>query len=74
MLSEAELQRISSACARAGTWLVCDNTYEDFAWDGRTHHCLADPHVVHIFSFSKVRMHVLVLGLQPHVQMMTANV
>ena len=44
----------------AGAWLLVDNTYEDFIWEegaghGARHHCVAGPHVIHIFSFSKVR-------------------
>ncbi len=33
-------------------WLVLDDTYEDFVYNGR-HHCPSAPHVLHVFSFSK---------------------
>lgn len=37
----------------AGAWLVLDNTYEHFLYNGLRHHCARGPHVVHLFSFSK---------------------
>ncbi|XP_078432303.1 pyridoxal phosphate (PLP)-dependent transferases superfamily protein [Wolffia australiana] len=48
------LQRISDICKRTGTWLVVDNTYEYFMFDGLKHYCLEASHIVNIFSFSKV--------------------
>jgi aspartate/methionine/tyrosine aminotransferase len=53
MLSKEDLERVSSVCKENGVWLVVDNTYEHFVYDGRTHHCVGDRHVVNIFSFSK---------------------
>ncbi|KAL2493398.1 Pyridoxal phosphate (PLP)-dependent transferases superfamily protein [Abeliophyllum distichum] len=47
------LQRISDLCRDAGCWLVVDNTYEYFMYDGRKHVCLEADHIVNIFSFSK---------------------
>ncbi|KQK02991.1 aromatic aminotransferase ISS1 [Brachypodium distachyon] len=47
------LQRISDLCRNAGSWLVVDNTYEYFMYDGMEHYCLEDAHIVNIFSFSK---------------------
>ncbi|XP_020248697.1 uncharacterized protein LOC109826129 [Asparagus officinalis] len=47
------LQRISDLCKSAGAWLVVDNTYEYFMYDGLEHFCLEDNHIVNIFSFSK---------------------
>ncbi|XP_047958264.1 aromatic aminotransferase ISS1 [Salvia hispanica] len=47
------LQRISDICKKAGCWLVVDNTYEYFMYDGRKHVCIEDDHIVNIFSFSK---------------------
>ncbi|KAH6819844.1 Pyridoxal phosphate transferases superfamily protein [Perilla frutescens var. hirtella] len=47
------LQRISDICKRAGCWLVIDNTYEYFMYDGRKHVCIEGDHIVNIFSFSK---------------------
>lgn len=49
-----EIERASQMCAAAGAWLVLDNTYENFVYDGREHFCLSAPHVINIFSFSKV--------------------
>jgi aspartate/methionine/tyrosine aminotransferase len=53
LLSREELDRAVEMCARAGCWLVIDNTYEDFVYGGRKHYTPGGPHVVHIFSFSK---------------------
>lgn len=47
------LQRISELCKNAGCWLVVDNTYEYFMYDGLKHTCVEAPHIVNVFSFSK---------------------
>uniref|UniRef100_A0A1D1XXG5 Aspartate aminotransferase n=1 Tax=Anthurium amnicola TaxID=1678845 RepID=A0A1D1XXG5_9ARAE len=47
------LQRISDICKSAGAWLVVDNTYEYFMYDGLKHYCIEDSHIVNVFSFSK---------------------
>ncbi|CAA2987158.1 aromatic aminotransferase ISS1 [Olea europaea subsp. europaea] len=47
------LQRISDLCRDAGCWLVVDNTYEYFMYDGLKHVCLEGNHIVNVFSFSK---------------------
>ncbi|PAN32548.1 hypothetical protein PAHAL_5G495800 [Panicum hallii] len=47
------LERISDLCKNAGAWLVVDNTYEYFMYDGMEHYCLEDNHIVNLFSFSK---------------------
>ncbi|WVZ72539.1 hypothetical protein U9M48_020979 [Paspalum notatum var. saurae] len=47
------LQKISDLCKNAGAWLVVDNTYEYFMYDGMEHYCLEDNHIVNLFSFSK---------------------
>lgn len=47
------LQRISDLCKSAGAWLLVDNTYEYFMYDGMEHYCLEDKHIVNLFSFSK---------------------
>lgn len=52
-IPEPLLKRISSLCKEAGCWLLVDNTYEYFMYDGRKHVCVEDDHVVNIFSFSK---------------------
>uniref|UniRef100_A0A0D6R1U3 Aminotransferase class I/classII large domain-containing protein n=1 Tax=Araucaria cunninghamii TaxID=56994 RepID=A0A0D6R1U3_ARACU len=49
----ALLERISELCKNAGSWLVVDNTYEYFMYDGLKHTCVEGPHVVNLFSFSK---------------------
>ena len=28
---------------------------QDFCYDGREHHCISGPHIIHIFSMSKAR-------------------
>ncbi|CAL5373581.1 unnamed protein product [Camellia sinensis] len=47
------LKRISDLCRDAGCWLVVDNTYEYFMYDGLKHSCVEGNHIVNIFSFSK---------------------
>lgn len=54
LLSKEEVDRLSNMCGAAGVWLVMDNTYELFVYDGRKHYCASGSHVIHIFSFSKV--------------------
>lgn len=50
------LDRLAKVTADAGTWLVVDETYEDFLFSGQTHYCPNAPHIVHVFSFSKVSL------------------
>lgn len=52
-IPEPLLKRISDLCRNAGCWLVVDNTYEYFMYDGLKHSCLEGDHIVNIFSFSK---------------------
>ncbi|XP_077211914.1 aromatic aminotransferase ISS1-like [Tasmannia lanceolata] len=52
-IPEPLLRRISDMCERAGSWLVVDNTYEYFMYDGLKHSCIEGNHIVNIFSFSK---------------------
>lgn len=52
-IPEPLLKRISDICKSAGCWLVVDNTYEYFMYDGLKHVCVEDTHIVNIFSFSK---------------------
>ncbi|XP_057969824.1 aromatic aminotransferase ISS1 isoform X3 [Malania oleifera] len=47
------LKRISDLCKDAGSWLVVDNTYEYFMYDGLKHSCMEGDHIVNVFSFSK---------------------
>ncbi|KAL6972823.1 Aromatic aminotransferase iss1 [Sarracenia purpurea var. burkii] len=47
------LKRISDICRDAGCWLVVDNTYEYFMYNGLKHSCVEGNHIVNIFSFSK---------------------
>ena len=54
-LSREELERVSDLVREHGAWLVMDCTYENFLFSGTPHHCPQGPHVVHVFSFSKVR-------------------
>ncbi|CAL8463420.1 g2954 [Coccomyxa elongata] len=53
LLSKEEVERAAQLCQDAGAWLIMDNTYEHFVYDGRQHHCIAAPHIIHVFSFSK---------------------
>ncbi|MBA0565307.1 hypothetical protein Golob_010192, partial [Gossypium lobatum] len=52
-IPELLLKRISDICKKAGCWLVVDNTYEYFMYDGLKHSCVEGDHIVNIFSFSK---------------------
>ncbi|KAK3219677.1 hypothetical protein Dsin_013647 [Dipteronia sinensis] len=52
-IPEPLLKRISKICRDAGSWLVVDNTYEYFMYDGLKHSCVEGDHIVNIFSFSK---------------------
>lgn len=52
-MTREELQRAADITASAGAWLVIDNTYEHFTYDGAEHCCVGGRHVVNIFSFSK---------------------
>ncbi|KAL2610016.1 hypothetical protein R1flu_028589 [Riccia fluitans] len=47
------LKRISELCRQAGCWLIVDNTYEYFMYDGRQHACEEGDHILNVFSFSK---------------------
>jgi hypothetical protein len=53
LLPREELEAAAAMCAAAGTWLVLDNTYEDFLYEGRSHHTVSGPNVISVFSFSK---------------------
>ncbi|POO04101.1 L-threonine-O-3-phosphate decarboxylase [Trema orientale] len=52
-IPEPLLKRISDICRRAGSWLVIDNAYEKFVYDGPKHYCVEGNHVINLFSFSK---------------------
>lgn len=52
-IPEPLLKKISDICKNAGCWLVVDNTYEYFMYDGLKHCCIEGDHIVNIFSFSK---------------------
>ncbi|KXZ54966.1 hypothetical protein GPECTOR_3g133 [Gonium pectorale] len=66
LLTRAELDRLAALCGRAGAWLLLDNTYEDFVFaPGGEHYCPAGPHVVHLFSMSKVQDAVCICAPQP---------
>ena len=54
LMTKQELDRAHELCQQAGVWLVVDNTYEHFTYDGREHACVSGPHVINIFSMSKV--------------------
>ena len=54
----AEYQRIVELCRHTGTWIVFDQTYDEFLFDGAQHiyPCgskLGYKNIVHLFSFSK---------------------
>jgi len=48
------LEAASELCKAHGVWLVVDNTYEHFEYEGEApHRCVEGEHVINIFSFSK---------------------
>ncbi len=53
VMTKDELDRAAALCKAHNVWLVIDNTYEHFTYDGHKHYCPSAPHVIHIFSFSK---------------------
>jgi aspartate/methionine/tyrosine aminotransferase len=54
LLSRDFLQKAVDLCRYYGCWLILDCTYEYFVPRGsRFDGCFKDPHVLHIFSFSK---------------------
>lgn len=54
VLPRSLLQRASDLTAKAGSWLVVDNTYDHFLYDGAEHEMPPEaPHVIHVSSFSK---------------------
>ncbi|KAK7325197.1 hypothetical protein VNO77_29355 [Canavalia gladiata] len=52
-IPEPLLKRISDLCNSVGSWLVVDNTYEYFMYNGLKHSCVEGNHIVNVFSFSK---------------------
>jgi katanin p60 ATPase-containing subunit A1 len=53
ILPRSTLESISELCVKFGVWLVMDNTYEEFTYDGNEHAAIEGDHVLNIFSFSK---------------------
>ena len=58
MFSAEDLARLVSVCRPHDSWLVVDQTYHEFLFDGASHsypcsRALTYPKIVHIFSFSK---------------------
>lgn len=55
-LDKEVLRRAVDLCKKHGKWLILDCTYEHFQHnkeDAIDFSCFEDPHVIHIFSFSK---------------------
>jgi aromatic aminotransferase len=52
-MSEDELHRAQAMTEAQGCWLVIDNTYEHFTYNGTEHACINGSNVINIFSFSK---------------------
>lgn len=54
LMTRPELDRLARITKASGnTWLVLDNTYEDFLAGGREHYTPSGDHILHVFSFSK---------------------
>ena len=52
LLSRDFLQKAVDLCRAHNVWLILDCTYEYFVPNADFDGCFADPHVLHIFSFS----------------------
>lgn len=53
LLDRNLLQRAVDLCRQHGAWLVLDSAYEYFVPNSDFDGCFDNPHVLHIFSFSK---------------------
>lgn len=58
VLSRADLTTLSEWCAERGVWLVCDEVYRDFVYDGAVFTSVSEltasgEHVISLGSFSK---------------------
>lgn len=53
VLPEATMGAVSEACARRRAWLIADEAYEHFLFDGARHVTPAGEHVISIFTLSK---------------------
>lgn len=53
LLTKEELDAVAHITAENDAFLVVDNTYEHFTYDGLIHYAPSGPHIVHVFSFSK---------------------
>ena len=53
LLERTYLQKVVDLCRQFGAWLILDCTYEYFVPNADFDGCFDDPHVIHIFSFSK---------------------
>lgn len=54
MVPKQTLEQVAALCAVHGSWLLVDNTYEHFEYEGAPPHaCVEGPHVLNLFSFSK---------------------
>jgi aspartate/methionine/tyrosine aminotransferase len=53
LLSKEEVERLVEITRKAGVWLLMDETYEDFCFDGRKHYSPDAAHCLHVFSYSK---------------------
>jgi len=47
------IQKLQQLCLDKGLWLIADEAYEDFVFDGATHRSPTGPNVINIFTFSK---------------------
>ena len=54
VLPKKLLQRAADLTAKAGAWLIVDNTYDHFLYGGAEHEMPGEaPHIIHVSSFSK---------------------
>lgn len=54
VFNEEELEKLATVCGSVGAFLVLDETYYEFIYNGKRHHFVSTyENVVHIFSLSK---------------------
>ncbi|PRP89685.1 L-aspartate aminotransferase apoenzyme [Planoprotostelium fungivorum] len=50
---QAEVEEIQKICLDRGIWLISDEAYEDFVFDGQKHYSPDGPNVINLYTMSK---------------------
>eukprot|EP01117_Protostelium_nocturnum_P012981 TRINITY_DN4808_c0_g1_i2.p1 TRINITY_DN4808_c0_g1~~TRINITY_DN4808_c0_g1_i2.p1 ORF type:complete len:389 (+),score=93.72 TRINITY_DN4808_c0_g1_i2:59-1225(+) len=51
--SPSLIQHVQKYCQERGIWIISDEAYEDFVYDGQDHVSTDGPNVINLFTFSK---------------------